>query len=243
MEAKEALDAATAYCEYQTFILSWMLKMEPITYRGLQNAADQNTPHLGGSIKAGDPFTYCPLVWDYVISRFCIQSVLDLGSGCGNAAHYFHKAGLRVLATDGFPESVEKSTYPAFQQDITQAPIVTRTDLVHCQEVVEHIDERYLENVLLSLTCGKYILMTHAVPGQIGYHHVNLQTSEYWIDHLHRKGCEYLEADTRRIRNLAEKDGAAYMQQSGLSSSILAGFDNITAPASNMELCGSTEDA
>jgi hypothetical protein len=28
-------------------------------------------------------------MWDYVIERFCIASVLDLGSGIGNASYWF----------------------------------------------------------------------------------------------------------------------------------------------------------
>ena len=39
-------------------------------YGGLEKAYSTDVPHLGGSIKLGDPFTYCPTVWDYVIARF-----------------------------------------------------------------------------------------------------------------------------------------------------------------------------
>ena len=42
-------------------------------YGGLEKAYSTDVPHLGGSIKLGDPFTYCPTVWDYVIARFGIE--------------------------------------------------------------------------------------------------------------------------------------------------------------------------
>ena len=45
--------------------------------------------HLGGNINEGDPYTYCPTVWNYLIDRFCIKSVMDLGSGRGHCANYF----------------------------------------------------------------------------------------------------------------------------------------------------------
>ena len=32
------------------------------------------------------------------------------------------------------------------KHDLTKGPVVARVDLVHCQEVVEHIEERYLDN-------------------------------------------------------------------------------------------------
>jgi hypothetical protein len=64
-----------------------------MSYEGLAVAGSAETPHLGGSIKVGDPFKYAPLVWDYVISRFGITTALDLGSGCGNASRYFANKG------------------------------------------------------------------------------------------------------------------------------------------------------
>src|SRR5712692_1389066 len=118
------------------------------TYDGLELAQSAKDPHLGGSIKGGDPFTYCPAVWDYVIGRFGIESVLDLGSGAGNAAQYFFNKGLKVVAVEGLEDSVVSSIFPAVKLDLTAGPVVTRVDLVHCQEVVEHVEEKYLEHVL-----------------------------------------------------------------------------------------------
>ena len=187
-----------------------------MSYRGLDFAFDDASPHLGGSVKAGDPFTYCPSVWNYVIERFGIESVLDLGSGAGNSALFFHRRGLAVLAVDGFKPSVLSSIFPAIMLDLTRDSVTTRVDLVHCQEVAEHIEERYLDNLMNSMLCGRIIIMTHALPGQSGMHHVNLQSSDYWIRQLEKRNATYLEEDTRRIRRLAETDGATYMQQSGL---------------------------
>jgi len=187
-----------------------------MTYNGLINASNPEVPHLGGSVIAGDPYTYCPSVWDYAISRFAIESVLDLGSGSGNASHYFYKKNLKVLAVEGLRENVDRSLYPAIMHDLTKGAVHTKADLVHCHEVVEHIEEQFLENLLDSLTCGKYILMTHAVPNQDGHHHVNCQPSSYWIAHLARKNCVLLEGDSIRIRKLAEKDGAIYMANTGM---------------------------
>jgi SAM-dependent methyltransferase len=187
-----------------------------MSYAGLAVARSDSAPHLGGSIKTGDPFTYCPSVWDYVVSRFCITSVLDLGCGSGNASVYLSNKGLRVLAVDGFRESVLSAHYPAIQHDLTQSAVCTRVDLVHCQEVVEHIEEKYLDHLLDSLMTGRIILLTHARPGQSGYHHVNLQPSSYWIGHLAARKCVLQEEDTKRVRALAAKDGAIYMAETGM---------------------------
>ncbi|MGO9991027.1 MAG: class I SAM-dependent methyltransferase [Steroidobacteraceae bacterium] len=187
-----------------------------MSYQGLEIAASGAAPHLGGNVKIGDPFTYCPSVWDYLVSRFGVTSALDLGSGAGNAAWYLSTKGVRVLAVDGFEDNVRRSIHPAIVHDLTQSPVVTRVDLVHCQEVVEHIDEAFLDNVLTSLLSGKVIAMTHALPGQDGYHHVNLQPQDYWVSHLAKRGAVLLEEDTRRVRELAARDGAPYMAATGL---------------------------
>lgn len=177
---------------------------------------DEETPHLGGNALEGDIATYCPGIWDYVISRFSINSVLDLGCGLGYSSSYFHKSGCKVIAVDGLQYNVENSVFPSLKIDLTASPVKCKVDLVHCHEVVEHIEEKYLDNLLDSLCCGKFILMTNALPGQGGYHHVNEQPTEYWIDHLQNRGCEVLIADSNKIRNLASSDGAVFMARTGL---------------------------
>lgn len=186
-------------------------------YSGLTEMVDDKAPHLGGNIKEGNPFTFAPKAWDYVVKRFAVRSVLDIGCGLGHAAHYFHRQhGLPVIAVDGLEENVRRSIYPAVLVDLSEASVCCRVDLVHCQEVVEHVDEKHLENVLGSLACGRTILMTNAVPGQGGRHHVNEQPVEYWIQHLKRYDCFVLPEDTRRVRALAQADGALYLAQTGL---------------------------
>jgi SAM-dependent methyltransferase len=187
-----------------------------MTYGGLSFKADRAEPHLGGNVAEGDPFTYSPSVWEYAINRFAVSSVLDLGSGLGYAAEFFFRKGLRVLAVDGLGENVRKAVYPTLKVDLCTAPVLCKVDLVHCQEVVEHIEERYLDKLLSSLCCGKYVLMTHALPGQQGHHHVNLKPREYWVEHMLRRGFSYLEEDSSRIRQLATVEGARYVAASGL---------------------------
>lgn len=185
-------------------------------YQGYTNVQDQQQQHLGGNLREGDPYTFCPSVWDYLIKRFSIKSVMDLGSGMGYASDYFYRKDLQVLAVEGLRDNVDRSVYPAICHDITIGPVYARVDLVHCQEVVEHIEEDYLDNLLKSLTCGRIIVMTNALPGQGGHHHVNEQPTEYWVSHLMSRGCELLVEDSNRIRKLAAMDGATYMAQTGI---------------------------
>jgi SAM-dependent methyltransferase len=186
-------------------------------YAGATFVESKAQPHLGGNIREGDPFTYCPVVWSYVVERFCINSVMDLGSGVGNAANYFYrKLKIQTIAIEGLVDNVQNSVFPAICHDLTKGPVVTKVDLVHCQEVAEHLDEKYLPNLLDTLACGRVILMTHALPGEEGHHHVNLKASDYWVQKVTERGYNLLVEDTNRIRLIAGQERAIFMQSSGL---------------------------
>jgi hypothetical protein len=185
-------------------------------YSGLATLSDKGAKHVGGNIRPGDPFTFTPTAWRYLAERFAVGSVLDLGSGRGHAGLFFHRLGLRVLCVDGLASNVENAVHPTVLHDLTQGPVRTRVDLAHSQELVEHIEERFVANVVDSLLCGEIIVFTHALPGQGGYHHVNLQPPEYWIGQMQARGCVLLEEDTARIRRLAVQDGGVYLAATGL---------------------------
>jgi hypothetical protein len=185
-------------------------------YSGLTFNTEEDRPHLGGNVDEGDPLTFSPKVWEYLINRFSLRSLLDLGCGLGYSSEFFFRHGIRTIAVDGLPTNIKRSVYPSLLIDLTMSPVVCNVDLVHCQEVVEHVEEKYLNNVLLSLCCGKFIVMTHALPGDEGHHHVNCQPHEYWIQHLESRGCNFLPTDTDRIRSIAQSEGAFFMAQSGL---------------------------
>jgi SAM-dependent methyltransferase len=157
---------------------------QQMSYQGTRVVVSASEPHLGGNIAEGDPFTFSPTVGDYLISRFAVNSVLDLGSGSGYAADYFFRRGLKVVAVDGLAENCRKAKFPTMCCDLTKTSVLCRVDLVHCQEVAEHIESAFVDNFLESLTCGKFIVMTHAVPGQGGHHHVNEQPASYWTEAL-----------------------------------------------------------
>jgi SAM-dependent methyltransferase len=175
---------------------------------------DNSKPHLGGNLPGGDPSTFCPKSWSYIIEKYQIKSVTDIGSGLGHAANWFSQNGLNVIAIDGLEDNVRNSIYPAQMVDLTEKAFVESVDLVNCIEVVEHIEEKYLDNLLDTLCAGKYLLMTHAIPGQDGWHHVNCQWEDYWIDNLNKKGFILSKIDTEEIRNRAHK--AKHIKRSGL---------------------------
>lgn len=179
-------------------------------------ALDPNKPHLGGNYIERNHATFCPSAWTYVIKKYNIKSVLDVGSGRGHAAKWFADQGLKSLAIEGLEDNVKNAVHPTIQIDLTERTYTADIEMVNCIEVVEHIEEKYLDNLLTVLCCGKFIFMTHGKPKQRGHHHVNNQPTEYWINHLKKRGFEFSVEDSVNIKKLATKEDAKHIIDTGM---------------------------
>jgi hypothetical protein len=180
-------------------------------------AIDRNEPSLGGNMIGGDPNTFHPALWSYLVDRFSIDSMLDIGCGEGHCTKHFFEMGIPAFGFDGLKTNVERAVFPIALHDLRAGPFVMPVALAHCFEVVEHIEERYLNNLLGTLANGRVIAMTHALPGQGGYHHVNCQPSDYWIDRIVQLGYRFLQDETQKGRSLISTTGTwTYFARSGL---------------------------
>jgi SAM-dependent methyltransferase len=166
---------------------------------------NQERPDLGGNMRHGDIHTWCPHLWRYLIDCFGIASVLDVGCGEGHAVKFFHRLGLYAHGIDGLAENVARSVVPIARHDLLTGPYSMPVDLAWSCEVAEHIDASHVAHYLDTLANGRIVAMTHAVPGQEGYHHVNLQPAEYWIGHMADRGY-VLSEDNDVFRTIADKD-------------------------------------
>lgn len=170
---------------------------------------------LGGNVPGGDPCSWSPALWARLIAQFDIKSVLDVGCGEGHAVKWFRDAGIRALGFDGLQENVQNAVTSIHRIDLTHNSLLHSVDLVWCCEVVEHIHEAYLNKLLETLCNGRIIAMTHALPGQVGHHHVNCQPPEYWIRHITARGYEAL--DPEPFRKIArEENERSWFARSGL---------------------------
>ena len=184
----------------------------PIRY-----AFDPRDPDLGGNVIGGDPQTYHPALWSYLVERFAVRTMLDVGCGEGHCVRFCSTLGVRAYGIDGLRRNVEHAVARVGWHDLRAGVFAMPVDLVHCCEVVEHIDEEYLANVLGTLANGRVIAMTHAVPGQTGHHHVNCQPSSYWIDALETLGYRFLPEETEEGKRRILASGTwTYFVQSGL---------------------------
>lgn len=172
----------------------------------------ENKPHLGGYIVGltdhGDPNSYAVEVWDWMYSND-IRSVIDVGCGQGHSVKYFKELGMDVIGVEGGMYAIKSGVAidNTILHDYTEGPLNFERsyDAVWCCEFVEHIEQQYIENFLKTFDHAKYIFMTHGLPGQDGYHHVNCQPPEYWIDILVKRGFIYDDLTTYNLKNMSNK--------------------------------------
>jgi hypothetical protein len=176
----------------------------------------QERPDLGGNFRHGDIHTIAPRLWRYMIDRFGIDSVLDVGCGEGHAVRFFRRLGLHAHGIDGLVDNVRRAVIPIALHDLLSGPYYMPVDLVWSCEVAEHIDPAKVGHYLDTLACGRIVAMTHALPGQEGYHHVNCQPPEYWIEKMRQRGF-VLDPQNQVLREVSARDETwNYFAKTGL---------------------------
>ena len=175
-----------------------------------------NEGHLGGYIAGGDPATIFPDMWTWLVKEHGVKSVLDIGCGEGHSLKFFRELGCRVMGIEGLPQpdpdivSIDFAKKGNGQRVWEEAALYQDWDLAWMCEFVEHIEEKYISNVVPFLQRAKLILMTHASPGQAGHHHVNCRDAEYWKGFMNAAGFVFDEKMTAITRDLAARNKNPY---------------------------------
>jgi SAM-dependent methyltransferase len=147
---------------------------------------------------------------DYLIARFDVRSMLDVGCGPGGMVGAAKRRNLIALGVDGDPNAY----IGAAVHDYTQGPWQTwPVDLIWSTEFVEHVEQQYEENYLTTFDGGRVLFLTAAPPGFPGWHHVNCQPPEYWIARLATHGWVLDEEATRWVR---QNGGHVFTTRQGL---------------------------
>lgn len=162
--------------------------------------------HLGGAfLEEPDEHTFMPDIWEYLIGKYKVASVLDVGAGGGWSTKWFADHGLFAQGVEGWKEALEKSQCRSLiiEHDFSRGEFVPAHpfDLAWCSEFVEHIEERFVPNFMSAFRACKYVCLTHGEVGQIGYHHVNCQSTEYWIAKMKANGFEHDPQETEYLRS------------------------------------------
>lgn len=166
--------------------------------------------HLGGC--SSHRGTFVPVVWDKMIEFYNIKSVIDVGCGYGHSLKYFLEKGLDGIGIEGWDWAINESLVKdhVVKHDYTLGEYIPDKDfdLGWCCEFVEHVEEKYIGNFIVTLKKCQCVAMTHAFRRQRGYHHVNKQNPPYWLSVFEKEGFTYLEQDSLMFRKmLLNEDG------------------------------------
>ena len=167
---------------------------------------DPKQPHLGGNFDGGDLGSLYPNdLWPWLVSQSAVQTMADIGAGTGESARWFGAQGIKTLCVEGLEWNARKCPHFAIIHDFQNGPCwFVPVDLIWCADVAEHIDERFVGNLLRTLSQCKVLAMCQGTQDHpTGWHHVNNQTEQYWVDKLAGIGMIMDAEATKHSREIA----------------------------------------
>lgn len=189
---------------------------------GRYYAVDVFHPHLGGYRPGGDHNSMARPLYDAFFAMGC-RNAFDVGCAEGITVQTMIDIGYDAWGVEGYARALRRSACPEriVIHDLTSAPFLSgrRFDLVWCCEVAEHIEPKYVGNLALTLAgnCGRFLAMTHALPGQDGFHHVNCQPPDYWVQTIEASGLLFDESLTNEMRyHVRGHNPSAFFARTGL---------------------------
>jgi hypothetical protein len=137
---------------------------------------------------------------DYLVERYGAKTMVDVGCGPGGMLHYARLRGLDALGVDG-DATVARDVPGVVEHDYAEGPLdLGPFDLGWSVEFVEHVDEAHVNNFMATFRGCQTVFITAAPPGQPGYHHVNCQKAEYWVERFRSVGFVLDDEGTEGVR-------------------------------------------
>ena len=137
-----------------------------------------------------------------------ISSFLDIGCGVGGMVFHAIQEGMFARGVEGDIESIPIDCPLIHEIDYRVGSLFSQFpshfDLAWSIEVLEHIPEDYLPNVMADFSMCKYALITAAPPGWGGVGHINEQHPDYWIDIFEKNNFELSTLLTQKVRDISE---------------------------------------
>lgn len=163
---------------------------------------------------------------DYIIGKIQIKSMIDIGCGPGGMVKVARSKGLKAIGIDG-DRSLDRYNsedqqriffhdYTVGELTFPISDVYNEFDLAWSVEFLEHVEEQYIPNFMHSFSQARYVVATHALPGEIrGHHHVNLKPPEYWHEVFGKYGFEWDRNESFKIRKHSTM-AKGFMRRTGM---------------------------
>jgi len=160
-----------------------------------------NKPHLGGHYEFTSMFME---ELDFLKHKLNIKSMLDIGCGLGGMVEFANFIDIYSVGVDGDPTLQEKPYVIKHDFNDGELKLDDKFDLVYSIEFLEHVYEVYQPNYMPLFQKGNYVFVSGATPGQGGWHHVNEQHREYWVDKFKQYNFTYRQDIVDEIINVSK---------------------------------------
>lgn len=180
---------------------------EGITETGIWNG--KHLPHRYSpglvpgmlSVLPNDPVSYC-----------------DLGCGEGNyLLDMYARFGncIALCGVEGTPGVVKPDAAGVVRTaDLTEPLELVPCELTTCIEVGEHIPARHMVGFFANLrrAVGRWLILSWALPGHVGYGHVNCQSNETVMVWMQRLGLAFDGPRTHELRYFLRNDECVFLK-------------------------------
>jgi len=135
------------------------------------------------------------------------EPVWDFGCGVGYYCRILSEAGFDVMGVEGTPGISEIAEFsPILEADLTDSELWFQPRSVLCLEVGEHIPANSQSDFLnlLARSTSNRIILSWAIPGQGGYHHLNERPNEVIIESMKSRGFSHNARASDKLRRASE---------------------------------------
>jgi cyclopropane fatty-acyl-phospholipid synthase-like methyltransferase len=142
-----------------------------------------------------------------VLTEQKIKNCVDLGCGMGSYAKFLNNNDIKCDCFDGNPETLTLTSGLCKTLDLSnEFDLNTQYDCVISLEVGEHIPEEcekiFIQNITKHI--GQLLILSWAIPGQVGNGHVNLKSNDYIISTINKYGLKHNERLSERLRKSSQ---------------------------------------